>query len=64
MTTFQLKPGHTQAIAEVNEKQWIEGSKMHNSDEDSDDEKVKDVVDKLTEEWEAEHDQFNKEWVA
>ena len=50
MTTFQLKPGHTQAIAEVNEKQWIEGSKMHNSDEDSDDEKVKDVVDKLTEE--------------
>lgn len=50
MTTFQLKTGQTQAIAEVNEKQWIEGSKLHNSDSDSEDDQVRGEIDKLTEE--------------
>jgi hypothetical protein len=34
MTSFHLKANHS--IAEVNEKdQWIEGSKLHDSDTDS-----------------------------
>lgn len=50
MSTFQLKPGRAEAIEEVNERQWIKGSKQHNSDSDSDEERVKEELEKLTEE--------------
>lgn len=50
-TTFKLSTITNHAIAEVTEKnQWIEGSKLHDSnsdEEESEDEEVKQHVDKL-----------------
>lgn len=49
MTTF--KPSTNHAIVEVSEKKWIYGSNFHNSDdEESEDEHVKEHVNKLMEE--------------